>query len=155
MQVHSKQYCFKTLNPQQSPPSNLHGTLLLISSHDPSDIHSSNPPAITGLKKLEKKIITYQHDLKINFRSIHSHSELIVEFSVVIITVSEIRGYNDIINYLKICPLIVPEEFECWNALKTITDLLSISPSSCKSLVFETFKTIIVPKIRSKLIPRK
>ena len=102
MQVHSKQYCFNTLNPQQSPPSNLHGTLLLISSHDPSDIHFSTPPAITGFEKNRKKsILTYQHDLKINFRSIHSHSELIVEFSVVIITVSEIRGYNDIINYLE------------------------------------------------------
>ena len=54
MQLHSKQYCFIGLSPQQSPPSNWHGTLLLISSHDPSDIHSSNPPAITGIKKLGK-----------------------------------------------------------------------------------------------------
>ena len=54
MQLHSKQYCFKTLDPQQSPPSNWHGTLLLISSHDPSDIHSSNPPAVTRIEKLEK-----------------------------------------------------------------------------------------------------
>ena len=104
MQLHSKQYCFKTLDPQQSPPSNLHGTLLLISSHDPSDIHSSNPPAITGLRKLEKKSLLINM-MKINFRSIHSHSELIVEFSVVITTLSEIRGCNDVINYLekKIC----------------------------------------------------
>ena len=101
--------------------------------------------------------------MKINFRSIHSHSELIVEFSVVIITVSEIRGCNDVINYLEkkkyVCkeksPMIVPEEFESWNALKTITDLLSISTSSCKSLVFETPKTIIVPKIKSRAIPKK
>jgi hypothetical protein len=60
MQLHSKQYCFKTLNPQQSPPSNLHGTLLLISSQDPSDIHSSNPPAVTvtrGLGKLQYRQI--------------------------------------------------------------------------------------------------
>ena len=54
LQLHSKQYCFKGLSPQQSPPSNWHSTLLLISSHDPSDIHSSNPPAITAIKKLGK-----------------------------------------------------------------------------------------------------
>ena len=50
MQLHLKQYCFIGLSPQQSPPSNWHGTLLLISSHDPSDIHSSNPPAITAIR---------------------------------------------------------------------------------------------------------
>ena len=49
----------------------------------------------------------------------------------------------------------VPEEFESWNALKTITDLLSMATSSSKSLVFETPKTILVPKIRSKPIPKK
>jgi hypothetical protein len=54
LQLQSKQYCFKGLSPQQSPPSNWHGTLLLISSHDPSDIHSSNPPAITAIRKLGK-----------------------------------------------------------------------------------------------------
>ena len=46
-------------------------------------------------------ICTYQIDLSINFRSIHSHSEVIVEFSVVFIAVSAIRVYNDIINFLK------------------------------------------------------
>ena len=46
-------------------------------------------------------ICTYQIDLSINFRSIHSHSEVIVEFSVVFVMVSAIRGYNDIINFLK------------------------------------------------------
>ena len=51
--------------------------------------------------------------------------------------------------------MIVPEEFESWNALKTITDLLSMSTSSSKSLVFETPKTIIVAKISSKPIPKK
>jgi hypothetical protein len=54
LQLHSKQYCFKGLSPQQSPPSNWHGTLLLISSHDPSEIHSSNPPAIAAIRKLGK-----------------------------------------------------------------------------------------------------
>ena len=54
MQLHSKQYCFKGLSPQQSPPSNWHGPLLLISSHDPSEIHSSNPPAIAAIRKLGK-----------------------------------------------------------------------------------------------------
>ena len=89
MQLHSKQYCFKTLNPQQSPPSNLHGTLLLISSQDPSDIHSSNPPAVTGIRKLGK-LHNYQLDLPINDKIIHSHSELLVEISVVIVRVSAI-----------------------------------------------------------------
>ena len=46
-------------------------------------------------------ICTYQIDLSINFRSIHSHSEVIVEFSVVFVAVSAIRVYNDIINFLK------------------------------------------------------
>jgi hypothetical protein len=50
-------------------------------------------------------------------------------------------------------PMIVLEEFESWNVLKTITNLLSLS--SCKSLVFETPKTIIVPKISSKEMPNK
>ena len=54
IQSQIKQYCFTTLTPQQSPPSKWHGTLLLISSHDPSDIHSSNPPAITVIRKLGK-----------------------------------------------------------------------------------------------------
>jgi hypothetical protein len=46
-------------------------------------------------------ICTYQIDLSINFRSIHSHSEVIVEFSVVFVAVSAIRVYNDIINFFK------------------------------------------------------
>ena len=109
-------------------------------------------------------ICTYQIDLSINFRSIHSHSEVIVEFSVVFVTVSAIRVYNDIINFLKkisksiykrTCPIIAPVEFESLKAFKTITDLLLMSMSSCKSLVFETPKTIIVPKIRSRAIPKK
>ena len=52
-------------------------------------------------------------------------------------------------------PMIEPEEFESWKSLKTFTDLFSMSMSSCKSLVFETPKTIIVPKIRSRAIPKK
>ena len=48
-----------------------------------------------------KFICTYQIDLSINFKSIHSHSEVTVEFSVVFVMVSAIRGYDDIINFLK------------------------------------------------------
>jgi hypothetical protein len=57
--------------------------------------------------------------------------------------------------YKETCPMIVPEEFKFLKAFKTITDLLLMSMSSCKSLVFETPKTIIVPKIRSRPIPKK
>ena len=87
-----------------------------------------------------------------------------MEFSVVFVRVSAIRGYNDIINLKKIeiksffketCPKIVPEEFKSLKAFKTITDLLLTFISSCKSLVFETPKTIIAPKIRSRAIPMK
>ena len=42
-------------------------------------------------------IYTYQIHLSINFRSIHSHSEVIVEFSVVFVAVSAIRVYYNII----------------------------------------------------------
>ena len=51
------------------------------------------------------------------------------------------------------CPMIVPEESESSKVFKTITGLLLTS--SCKSLVFETPKTIIVPKIMSRAIPKK
>ena len=57
--------------------------------------------------------------------------------------------------YKETYPMIVPEEFESLKAFKTITDLLLMSMSSCKSLVFETPKTIIVPKMRSRAIPKK
>ena len=93
---------------------------------------------------------------------IHSHSEAIVEFSVVLVMVSAIRVYNNIINFFKkkninkeTCPMIVPEEFKFFKALKTITDLLLMSMSSCKSLVFETPNIIIVPKMRSRANPKK
>ena len=50
-------------------------------------------------------------------------------------------------------PMIVPDESESLRVFKTITGLLLMS--SCKALVFETPKTIIVPKIRSRAIPKK
>ena len=48
---------------------------------------------------------------------------------------------------------MVPEELESWKEIKSTNDLLLMS--SCKSLVFETPRTVIVPKIRSRAIPKK
>ena len=45
----SVQNFLMTSTPQQSPPSNWHSTLLLISSHKPSEIHTFRPPPFTEI----------------------------------------------------------------------------------------------------------
>ena len=49
MQSQSMQYCFMTLAPQQSPPSNMQKGLLFTSSHELSEIQLSSPPALTEI----------------------------------------------------------------------------------------------------------
>ena len=66
-QRQSKQYCFLTSEPQQSPPSKLQKGLLLASSHEPSDIQAVCPAAFTEniLDHVDSLRFMSIHDMKI------------------------------------------------------------------------------------------
>ena len=48
-----------TLTPQQSPPSNWHSALLLMSSHKPSEIHTFRPPPFTEIVASSNSIMIF------------------------------------------------------------------------------------------------